>query len=70
MIHQLYLGDKFSGYSVVPDAKYPGVMWRVQSPDGSLSDMVNLTRAKDAAIAYARPRGLGGHERHYWQALE
>jgi hypothetical protein len=31
-------------------------MWRVRSTDGSLSDMVNLTRAKDAAIAIAERR--------------
>ncbi len=37
---------------VVPDAKWPG-MWRVRSLDGSLSDMVNLTRAKDAALSAA-----------------
>src|SRR6516225_2963495 len=36
--------------SVVLDGKYPS-MWRVQRPDGSLTDMVNLTRAKDAAMA-------------------
>jgi len=32
---------------IVPDSKWPG-MYRVRRPDGSLSDMVNLTRAKDA----------------------
>ena len=32
---------------VVPDGKYPG-MWRVKLP-GGLSDMVNLSRARDAA---------------------
>jgi hypothetical protein len=37
---------------VIQDAKYP-TMWRVKHPDGSLSDMVNLTRAKDAAIYLA-----------------
>ena len=47
---RLYLGRRFSGFSVVSDAKYPGVMWRVRSPDGTLSGMVNKTRAKDAAI--------------------
>jgi hypothetical protein len=35
---------------VVPDQKWPG-MYRVRQPDGSLSDMVNLTRAKDATAA-------------------
>jgi hypothetical protein len=37
---------------VVPDKKYPG-MWRVRSSDGRLSDMLNLTRAKDAAATMA-----------------
>ena len=34
---------------VVLDGKYPG-MWRVQRPDGSLTDMVNLTRANMALV--------------------
>jgi hypothetical protein len=33
---------------VVPDEKYPN-MWRVKI-EGELSDMVNLSRAKDAAL--------------------
>jgi hypothetical protein len=33
---------------VVPDSKYLK-MFRVRSPDGSLGDMVNHTRARDAA---------------------
>jgi hypothetical protein len=37
--------------SVEPDATYPG-MWRIRHR-GRLSDMVNLTRAKDAAITLA-----------------
>ena len=37
---------------VEPDSKYPK-MFRVRYRDGALSDMVNLTRAKDAAIAIA-----------------
>ena len=40
---------------VVPDAKWPG-MWRVQLP-GGLSEMVNLARARDAALDWsATPR--------------
>jgi hypothetical protein len=35
------------------DAKYPQ-MWRVRLPDGSLSDMVNQARAKDAALDIAQ----------------
>jgi len=46
---RLYDGTRLSGYSIVPDEKYPS-MWRVRSPDGTLSDMVNRTRAKDAAL--------------------
>lgn len=37
---------------VVPDKTYAG-MWRIQTPDGRLSDMANLTRAKDAALSIA-----------------
>ena len=33
---------------IVPDKTYPG-MWRAVRPDGSLSDMVNKTRANDVA---------------------
>lgn len=47
---RLYLGNRLSGYSVVPDEQHP-TLWRVRRPDGSLSDMVNLSRAKDAAVA-------------------
>jgi len=34
--------------TVVPDTQWPG-MWRIRFAHGSLSDMTNLTRAKDAA---------------------
>jgi hypothetical protein len=37
---------------IVQDAKHPS-MWRVRQPNGSLSDMVNRTRAKDACAAMA-----------------
>jgi hypothetical protein len=37
---------------IVPDAKWPG-MWRVEFPDGRLSDLTNRTRAKDAATLHA-----------------
>jgi hypothetical protein len=32
---------------IVPDPKWPN-MFRIRRPDGSLTDMVNLTRARDA----------------------
>jgi hypothetical protein len=38
--------------SIEPDGTWPG-MWRVRLPDGSLTDMVNLTRAKDAGLTIA-----------------
>ena len=48
----LFLFGRKRVAGVVLDGKYPD-MWRVQRPDGSLTDMVNLTRAKDAAMALA-----------------
>jgi hypothetical protein len=38
---------------VVADKTYAG-MWRIRFPDGALSDMANLTRAKDAALDHAQ----------------
>jgi hypothetical protein len=35
-------------YRIVPDAEWPGMYRIIRRPDGSLSDMVNLARAKDA----------------------
>ena len=35
--------------TIEPDREWPG-LWRVRLPSGHLSDMVNLTRAKDAAV--------------------
>jgi hypothetical protein len=46
---KLYFGKRIVG-EIVPDEKYPG-MWRIVQPDGSLSDMVNRTRAKDTCEA-------------------
>jgi hypothetical protein len=37
---------------IEPDVVYPE-MWRVRLPDGSQTDMVNRTRAKDAAVSIA-----------------
>ena len=45
--------------SIEPDQTWPG-MWRVRLPDGYLTDMVNLSRAKDAAASLA----LGVLNRH------
>jgi hypothetical protein len=53
---------------LVPDSKYPALMWRVRWPAGELSDMVNLTRAKDALASSLesedrRRRGRRSHAR-------
>jgi hypothetical protein len=47
----LYHGKRRMG-RVVPDSIYPK-MFRSIMPDGSLSDMANLTWAKDAVLASA-----------------
>lgn len=69
MQHRLYIGKRFTGVTVRPDDKWSG-MYRAHSPDESVSDMVNLARAKDAAIYCARPRGLGGGEVVRWDIRE
>jgi hypothetical protein len=59
---RLYLGSKNTGIVVRPDEKYPS-MFRVHWPDRPPSDMVNLTRAKDAAQTWAArlERDRGNH---------
>jgi len=49
---RLYCNRRQTQVAVVRDAKYPQ-MWGVRWPDGTLSDMVNVARAKDAAFDYA-----------------
>jgi hypothetical protein len=44
------LWDTYVG--IVSDAKWPG-MYRLKRADGSLSDMVNLTRAREALASFA-----------------
>lgn len=46
--NRLRYGKRLTAYAVVPSDTARG-MWRVQSPDGDLSDIVNHARAKDAA---------------------
>jgi hypothetical protein len=42
----------FGTYTVIPDSEWPS-MYRIRRPDGSLTDMANLTRARDAAQCFA-----------------
>jgi len=44
---------------IVPDQQWPGI-WRVQLPNGFLSDIVNRSRAKDAALRVAYEASLDG----------
>ena len=62
---QLYCGSRLL-LRVVPDDRWAN-MWRVQWPDGRLSDMVNLSRAKDAAVAYAQRAGHHDARRYKWR---
>ena len=48
---------------VVPDSAHPG-MWRVRWPDGRLSDMTNLTRAKDAVAWFIETEERRQRGRH------
>ena len=43
--------DPIAGGVIVPDPDWPN-MYRIRLLDGTLSDMVNLSRAKDAARSY------------------
>jgi hypothetical protein len=49
---ELHCVPKRAHAQLVPDKTYPG-MWRVVGPSGTLSDIVNRTRAQDAAWCLA-----------------
>jgi hypothetical protein len=63
----LFCGNRFTGVTVRPDARY-STIYRIHASDRSPSDMVNLTRAKDAALTWAATGR--GSDRHYWKAAE
>ena len=62
---ELFIGGRRAGVTVEPDATYPSA-WRVRRSN-DLSDITNISRAKDAAIVWARPKGLGGSEVVHWR---
>jgi hypothetical protein len=66
--YQLRIGTKATGLVLRPDDRHPN-MWRIHYR-GEVSDMVNLARAKEAAVSWVRPRGLGGGERKKWDHRE
>lgn len=45
----LYLGTKKQDIAILPDPHFPE-MFRLRRPDGSVSDLANLSRIKDAAM--------------------
>jgi hypothetical protein len=49
--HQTIASEPIAEGAILPDSDYPQ-LYRLRLPDGSLSDLVNLTRAKDAARSY------------------
>jgi len=70
--HRLYLGSRSTGIVIAPDERYPS-MYRIHWPDREPSDIVNLTRAKDAAMRYvARQQGdrAQGTLDFKWKAAE
>jgi hypothetical protein len=65
---ELWVGNRDTGILVRPDDKYPA-MWRVWQ-GSRVSDMVNLTRAKDAAVSWmnhARRRGAQWGQSIEWK---
>jgi hypothetical protein len=57
-VYSLYYGKSAKVLAeVIPDNEYAG-MWRIRWPDRQLSDMVNLSRAKDAAMVLVRKNGI------------
>ena len=71
MTYALYYGKSRRPLChVVPDAHYPG-MWRLLWPNGEGSDMVNLSRAKDAAAALAERGPPARDKRRFnWERLK
>jgi hypothetical protein len=53
MIRRLYDGAHSTGLTVRPDPDWPA-MWRVHYPNGTVSDMVNISRATDAGAVWLR----------------
>jgi hypothetical protein len=49
--YSLHYGGKILAW-VKPDSEWPG-LWRIHWPDGSISDLTNLSRAKHAAVLIA-----------------
>lgn len=70
-IHILHIGNKRTNISVQPDPTWPG-MWRIHQgglyggAGVEISDMLNLARAKDAALSWLGNRRASGSEKVRW----
>jgi hypothetical protein len=62
----LLIRNRATEIELRPDHKYP-TLWRIHAANGQISDMLNLARAKNAAVAWARSRGLSGSEIVQWK---
>jgi hypothetical protein len=63
---RLYINRRSTGVTLHADDRFPW-MFRIHWPDGQVSKRTaSLPWAKDAALRYARPRGLGGKEQARW----
>jgi len=62
--YRLKIGNRLTGLVVRPDSEYPQ-LYRIHYK-GQVSDMVNLSRAKDAAVSWVKPKGLSGSEIARW----
>jgi len=56
--YQLFIGSKNTKVILRPDDDWPP-MWHIHAPGGFVSGMLNLTRAREAAIARVCPKGIG-----------
>jgi hypothetical protein len=64
---RLYDGTRYTGLTVREDAFWPG-MWRIYTPDGKFGDMVNISRATDAAVVWLRRTSGQSSENFNWKA--
>ena len=68
-MYALFIGKTDTGVTVRKDQRWPG-MWFVQLA-GRTSDIVNLSRAKDAALSWARAAGFTVDANHapHWHIM-
>ena len=64
---RLNVGRRYTGITIIPWLLDPK-LWAIRWPDGLLSPPGNFTRAKEAAIMFARQQpGFGWKGVHQWE---